>query len=90
MPPSFPTVMFAAEVLQRVSARKTPRPHIVPLASGGVQIEWFLPEVEIEVAIEGPAQVTAIRETMETGEIDETRVDSDLTALVDWLRAAGA
>lgn len=50
----FDAVKHAVDLLFNVADQHTPRPSIVPTASGGVQIEWHgEDDVEIEVAQNG-------------------------------------
>lgn len=46
------TVVTTLMVLSRVASATSPAPWIVPLASGGVQLEWHEPDLTIEIALD--------------------------------------
>ena len=50
---------FAQDLLNRLCTATTPEPDIVPLSSGGLQVEWHVSAVEIELMIDTPGHVKA-------------------------------
>lgn len=53
--PINPAVVWSAiELVLRVSSRKTTKPSIIPINSGGVQVEWHLNDVDLEIEIPVP------------------------------------
>ena len=63
-------------------------PAIVPLSSGGVQLEWFAGDHEMEVEIEKVGKAIALYENVKTGDIQEILVDAtaDMSGLAQLLR----
>ena len=49
MKPNREAAMFALEVLERLMHVDTPVPSIVPSHSGGIQLEWHLNQVDLEI-----------------------------------------
>lgn len=43
------------EVLVTLAEAEAPEPDVVPLSSGGLQLEWYTPELEVQLSIEPPA-----------------------------------
>jgi len=54
MKPNREAAMFALEVLERLMHVDTPVPSIVPSHSGGIQLEWHLNQVDLEIHVLGP------------------------------------
>jgi hypothetical protein len=50
------TGMFALQVLSSVMSESTPIPSLIPVASGGVQIEWHRNGLDIELYIAAPLE----------------------------------
>ncbi len=53
LPPGLDSVNTAFGVLNEVMSEEAERPWIVPLSSGGLQLEWHRPSGDIEIAIDG-------------------------------------
>jgi hypothetical protein len=47
------TALFALEILNTTMGPRTPMPHIVPTAEGGIQLEWHEKGIEVELYIAG-------------------------------------
>ena len=58
-PTRFDIALFTFYLLQNICAPDTPAPSIVPLSSGGLQIEWSTEEAEIELTVYAPNSVHA-------------------------------
>jgi hypothetical protein len=56
-PTRFDVASFAVALLGRVCKPHTPAPFIIPLPSGGLQIEWHHNEAQIELSIRAPYDV---------------------------------
>lgn len=64
----------AATLLQMAASafdETTPQPSITPLSSGGVQMEWHEPDIEIEVLIDAAGTAHVWYEDSRTGEEGE-------------------
>lgn len=59
IPVRFDVAKFAFNLLNNICTPLTPKPDIVPLPSGGLQIEWHEEKIEIELAVRGPNNVEA-------------------------------
>ncbi|HEU0072433.1 MAG TPA: hypothetical protein VFS30_00340 [Dehalococcoidia bacterium] len=55
-------------VLGRVMAESTPSPQIVPTVTGGVQLEWHLGGVDLEIAIRPSGDAHVLFEDLGSGE----------------------
>jgi hypothetical protein len=63
----------AAGLLSRTMKDDTPLPAIVPLSTGGLQIEWHEAGIDLEVEIESPSHFALYGRDRQTGEEwDET------------------
>jgi hypothetical protein len=58
-PTRFDVARFSFNLLQSICTPDTPAPSIVPLSSGGLQIEWSTEEAEIELTVYAPYSVHA-------------------------------
>jgi hypothetical protein len=58
----------AAELLAHLARPETPRPAVVPTVRGGVQIEWHLPGVELELDFLSPGRLSVSFEPEQPGE----------------------
>lgn len=90
-PTRFDTSHFALQLLQRVCSPTTPPPEIVPLSSGGLQVEWHHAHAEIELTIHAPYDVNA---WVSQGEEDEEGTElppltSDFTSIVQYIQKLG-
>lgn len=52
--PNREAAMFALEMLERLMHVDTPVPSIVPSHSGGIQLEWHVNHVDLEIHVAGP------------------------------------
>jgi hypothetical protein len=51
--PNRESAMFALEVLEKLMHVDTPIPSIVPSHSGGIQLEWHVNQVDLEIHVAG-------------------------------------
>jgi hypothetical protein len=72
---------FALAVLTAIMRPGIPRPSIMPLSDGGVQIEWHCRGWDIEVSITDAVYYQAWAREIETGAEEETPVTRDLSFL---------
>lgn len=89
-PPLLQPVLKAIEFLDMIPYDNPPRPRIVPLSSGGIQLEWSYSgrELEIEFPPEGPVGFLGAENATDE---QEGRVTSfspaDVRSLMAWLIA---
>jgi hypothetical protein len=72
----------AARLLLTLAAPDTPKPSIFPTPHGGVQIEWHLSHMELEIDVRSPARLEVGYEIYESGEEEEFEITSDFRPLV--------
>lgn len=67
-PPIDPVRVFrAVQLLISIMQQDTPAPAIVPTSSGGVQMEWHMRDMDIEVAVESANRFWAFMNDHRTG-----------------------
>ena len=83
-----PTSAFAVgrarETLQALANFDTPRPSIVPGPDGGVQLEWHLASVELEIEFRPNGQVEALLVDRATAE-EKLEEEADDSLLRNWV-----
>lgn len=52
--PSWDAAMFAIVVLDSVMRPDTPAPSVVPTSGGGLQLEWHVNKMDLEIHVDGP------------------------------------
>jgi hypothetical protein len=67
----------AIQLLQGVMRKDTPLPELVPTVRGGLQIEWHVPDVDVEMEILSPSRYALWFEDR-TGDLPA--IDSELNA----------
>jgi len=82
---TFTTAVFAANLLERLYVDGAPAPQLVPGSDGSVQIEWHVNGFDIELDVLAPYEVSAIRHNVITGEIEELELQTDFSALTNWI-----
>jgi hypothetical protein len=70
---------IAMQLLQRVMRTGTPVPEIVPTLRGGLQIEWHVPDVDVELEIATPSRYVLSFEDRSTDQEFERQLSTDLT-----------
>jgi hypothetical protein len=83
-------VMDTVKFLMKVSYPSIPRPSIVPLATGGLQVEWHRGGVDLEVAFcdEDPGALVSDRESGDVREMPTSEAATEVTRLLKRLRDA--
>jgi len=80
----------AIQVLADLMNAETPPPAVVPRVQGGIQLEWHTKEIDIEVYIDSPEEVSFIAEHAGSGESIEAPLAGHEHELKVWLqRVAG-
>jgi len=95
-----PTVVeIAMQLLRRVMLTDTPAPEIVPTVRGGLQLEWHVPNVDVELEILSPGRHVLSFEDRVLGREFDFELGADLSEFADavrrvtagqWLRRQGA
>jgi hypothetical protein len=86
-PVSISTASAATQLVGHLDALRLPLPKIVPLASGGVQFEWSVHNLELELSLEPDEHMTALFDDTSSGESWERELPPrDLTSIRDALR----
>lgn len=71
------------DIVVRALFNGAPYPHITPLSSGGLQIEWHEPDLEIEVAVDRGGVVTVWCNDSQDGTETEFTEDKGAPRLLD-------
>jgi len=89
-PTRFDIAYFAFELLKRVCKASTPAPSIVPLPSGGLQVEWHQDDLDIELTIQTPNTVEVWIGHVGNGEEEtEQSLTSNFIFLDPWIAKLG-
>jgi hypothetical protein len=90
LPTRFDAAEFAVQLLRHLCKPHTPAPAIVPLPSGGLQIEWHSENATIELTIRAPYRVEAWVADPRTGDDGKELVlTTDFTLIVPWVHRVG-
>lgn len=74
-------ICFAEAVLNQIMRPQTPAPHIAPMASSGLMMEWHTNGIDLEIEIEEPGSLWASFEDDETKQEKEHSLASNLAVL---------
>lgn len=89
-PTRFDAAEFAVQLLRRVCKPHTPAPAIVPLPSGGLQMEWHAPNATIELIIRAPYRVEAwMADPLAQDDGIELPLSADFTPILPWVHKLG-
>jgi len=79
----------AIQIIASITQADPPRPRVVPLGTGGIQLEWKKGqrELEVECRPDGSVEVLKIEGDAE-GELCSACLPADVVRLVAWLMAA--
>ncbi len=86
----FDIARFTLFMLQNICAQNTPAPSIVPLSSGGLQIEWHTERAEIELTVYAPydVQAWAVDPTSDEKVLEE-HLTNEYSSLIPWVQRLG-
>jgi hypothetical protein len=84
-----PEIVEAATALvQRLPDDIAPPPRVVPLASGGLQLEWASGDVSLELEFESPSTIRFLKWNPLEGEPEEDSIDATnveaIKGLIHW------
>ena len=74
-------ILLLAEIL----TPSTPPPTVVPRVRGGIQLDWSINGIDLEIYVDSPSSIRFFAENVQSGETLEATVDRDLTELQAWL-----
>lgn len=72
-------------LLGALCSSETPKPTVVPMSSGHVQIEWHTNDVDLEIEFVSASALNVLYENATTGEEFEGLFTYDLTRLKGWV-----
>jgi hypothetical protein len=88
-PPKRQAADTAIRIIASIAQADPPRPRVVPLGTGGIQLEWKKGQRELEVECSPDGSVEALKvEGDEEGELYLARTSADVISLFAWLMAA--
>lgn len=73
----------ALQLANQVMREDTPAPSVVPTSRGGIQFEWHMRGIDLEIEFLTPTQVCGLYEDRRTGDSWEADLTFDLKRLVD-------
>lgn len=83
---SLDTAYFALDLAQRVFLRWTPCPHVVPMSSGGVQLEWHEKGIDLEIEVVAPNEIVVSFEDVSTGvAVEDIEMTTNLEQLAEFI-----
>jgi hypothetical protein len=90
LPTQFLTAEFALQLLRHVCKPHTVAPAIVPLPSGGLQLEWHTKNAAIELTVRAPFHVDAwAADPRQDDEGTEWSLTNDFTVILPWVEKVG-
>lgn len=77
-------VTFAVGLLAKLMRANTPAPQVVPKVRGGVQLEWHMRGIDIEIAIDSPEEASFFAEDHRS---KQERVEEELDEQIlgEWI-----
>lgn len=79
----------AIQIIASIAHEDPPRPRVVPLGTGGIQLEWKkgARELEVECSPDGSAEALKVEGDAE-GDLCSARTSAEVVNLFAWLMAA--
>ncbi len=81
VPPRPDVARYCVQLMGRVLNPDTPPPQIIPLSHGGLQLEWHLGDVDLEIEVESPGSVSFLFGDRAAGTEIEDELENDLRPL---------
>lgn len=86
-PLSMANAVIVANLLATICTQRTRTPSLVPLSSGGAQIEWHHGPIDFEITIFGPGRISAYFCDERRGDDgEELEISSDYGPLAHFVR----
>lgn len=79
------TVAAALDLLSSILRDSVPAPVIVPTKAGGIQLEWNLRDIGLEINLARPDELDVYFEDYRTGHISELVLHADVRSLRPFL-----
>lgn len=83
------TGLFALKILNDIMGPRTPVPHVVPVGNGGVQLEWHLPDCDLELYVAAPYDCELTFTDNETGDSESISLSTDFAVLRTYVARLG-
>jgi hypothetical protein len=77
-------VNFALSILGRTMRADTPPPTVIPMVRGGVQLEWHIGGINLEISIYSPSEGSFFAENVSSGG-DPVEAELNLALLKPWM-----
>lgn len=78
---------FALQLLIETMPENVAGPQLVPMSYGGLQLEWYENDIELEIEIEAPNRISMLCENIKTGDEIETEMSTDFSQLTHCLQS---
>lgn len=86
-PVSFTCAQFAANLIENLYLERLPPPQLVPGSDGTLQLEWHINQYDLEIDVLAPYRVVATLFNHKTDKEKKIEIETDFTALADWVLA---
>ena len=83
--PTKQALLAAQELMNNILEPETPVPYVFPVPNGSIQIEWALPDFEVEVEVSDYDHSLLFYNNYATGEAEEVQLTTNLRPLVKVL-----
>lgn len=78
-------IAFVWSLLGSIMSARTPAPQIVPLSSGGLQLEWHLRQIDIKISVFEPKRVDVLIDLLDARILtDEREREQDFELTSDF------
>ena len=84
-PVSHDCATYSLEVLYSIMRDDTPPPQVVPTSGGGVQLEWHMRGIDLEIEFRTPDRGHVVYENLKTGSEWEGEIPADLTQAMQYI-----
>jgi hypothetical protein len=81
------TGLFALKILNDIMRPKTPMPQVVPSSEGGVQLEWHVKDIDLELHVTAPYECELWFQDHRTGQQISADLSNDLAQLTEPILA---
>jgi hypothetical protein len=77
----------AIQLLATVCTPATPRPSLVPLPCGGVQIEWHHGFIDLEISVYSPGRISVLFcDERDNDDGQEIEISADYSSIISFVR----
>ena len=83
-PPINPHLVVAViDLIFDTMQDNTPGPSVVPTSRGGIQLEWHIRGIDLEIEIISPYRLHLVLDDPRTGQSMDTEITQDLSLLIE-------